>query len=341
MANPAGAVSAWLGFFVANGLSQLFHACVYDRQKEQAMAVLVTGGTGVIGAEVARLLLAQGEERVILFDRNPSTQRLGDAADRVEVVRGDLGIFSHILDAVQNTQPTAIYHLGGMLSLLCEADPPAAIQCNALGTFHVLEAARLFAVPQVLFASSIATYGDDLDDGLLDDVTLQRPALLYGATKLFGELRYPVIVAPGVTTPGVFQYPSRVIEAAANGTPFTITVEPRTCPPVLYIKDAARAMIELAAAPREQIQTINYLATGTEPVPTAGELADLVRDHVPGAQIAFAPDLELQVLLDQMVRPIDDRNAHAEWGWEPAYGLEAMVDDFLQELRQHPQRYAA
>ena len=321
------------------------------------MAVLVTGGTGVIGAEVARLLLAQGEERVILFDRNPSTQRLGDAADRVEVIRGDLGIFSHVLDAVKQVQPTAIYHLGGMLSLLCEVDPPAAIQSNALGTFHVLEAARLFAVPQVLFASSIATYGDDLDDGLLDDVTLQRPALLYGATKLFGELlgrfyrrkygldfrglRYPVIVAPGVTTPGVFQYPSRVIEASAQGRPSTITVEPRTCPPVLYIKDAARAMIELAAAPREQIQTINYLATGTEPVPTAGELADLVRDRVPGAQIAFAPDLERQVLLDQMVRPIDDRNAHAEWGWEPAYGLEAMVDDFLQELRQHPHRYAA
>ena len=175
-----------------------------------------------------------------------------------------------------------------------------------MGTFHVLEAARLFAAPQVLFASSIGTYRDDLGDGPLDDTTLQRPTLLYGAIKLFGELlgrfyrrkygldfrglRYPVIVAPGVTTPGVLQYPSWAIEAAAQGTPFTITVEPRTCPPVLYIKDAARAMVELAAAPREQIRTINYLVTGLEPVPTAKELAELVRDRVPGAQIDFAPD---------------------------------------------------
>ena len=43
------------------------------------MAVLVTGGTGVIGAEVARLLLERGEERVVLFDRNPSTRRLGES----------------------------------------------------------------------------------------------------------------------------------------------------------------------------------------------------------------------------------------------------------------------
>jgi threonine 3-dehydrogenase len=321
------------------------------------MAVLITGGTGVIGAEVARLLLDQGEERVVLFDRSPSTKRLGDAAERVEVIRGDLGLFSHVLDAVQTTQPTAIYHLGAMLSLLCEADPPAAIQSNAMGTFHVLEAARLFAVPQVLFASSIGTYRDDLGDGPLDDTTLQRPTLLYGAIKVFGELlgrfyrrkygldfrglRYPVIVAPGVTTPGVLQYPSWVIEAAATGTPFTITVEPRTCPPLLYVKDAARAMIELAAAPMDRIRTINYLVTGMEPVPTAGEWAELVRDRVPGAQIDFAPDAQLQALLDEMVRPIDDRNARNEWGWRPAYGLEAMVDDFLRELRERPQRYTA
>src|SRR5215213_3822931 len=148
------------------------------------MTVLITGGTGVIGAEVARLLLERGEERIVLFDRNPSTRRLGEAADQVELIRGDLGIVSHVLDAVQNTQPTAIYHLGGMLSLLCEADPPAAIESNALGTFHVLEAARLFAVPQVLFASTIGTYGTDLDDGPLTDISLQRPSLLYGATKL-------------------------------------------------------------------------------------------------------------------------------------------------------------
>jgi threonine 3-dehydrogenase len=321
------------------------------------MAVLVTGGTGVIGAEVARLLLDRGEERVVLFDRNPSTRRLGDAADRVEVVQGDLGIFSHVLDAVQNTQPTAIYHLGGMLSLLCEGDPAAAVYANALGTFHVLEAARLFTVPQVLFASTIGTYGADLDDGPLNDMTLQRPSLLYGATKVFGELlgrfywrkygldfrglRYPAVVAPGVTTPGVLQYTSWVIEAAANGSPFTITVEPRTCPPLLYVKDAARAVIELAAAPMEQIRTINYLVTGMEPVPTAGQLAEFVQDRVPTARIDFAPDAELQALIDQAVRPIDDRNARAEWGWQPAYGLEAMVDDFLLELRQHPERYTA
>ena len=62
--------------------------------EEAEMATLVTGGTGLIGAEVARALLDRGEERPVLFDLNPSTRRLDDVAARVEVVRGDLGEFS-------------------------------------------------------------------------------------------------------------------------------------------------------------------------------------------------------------------------------------------------------
>ena len=40
-----------------------------------------------------------------------------------------------------------------------------------------------------------------------------------------------------------------------------------------------------------------------------------------------------------MSRPLADDNARTEWGWRPVYGLEEMVDDFLQELRLHPERY--
>ena len=49
------------------------------------MATLVTGGSGVIGSEVTRLLLERGEDRPALFDLNPSPHRLGDMAARVDV----------------------------------------------------------------------------------------------------------------------------------------------------------------------------------------------------------------------------------------------------------------
>ena len=76
-----------------------------------------------------------------------------------------------------------------------------------------------------------------------------------------------------------------------------------------------------------------------KPTPTAAQLADDVRQAIPGAAITFEPDAALQGLLDQLLRPIDDSCARTEWGWQPAYDQAAIVADFLAELWEHPERY--
>ena len=320
------------------------------------MSTLVTGGTGFTGAQVVRFLLAKGEEDLVVFDINPSTTLLNDVKDQVEVVGGDLGNFSHVLNVVKASRPKVIYHLGGMLSAPSEADPPASFRANAMGTFHVLEAARLFDVPQVVFSSTLGTYGLDNRAEAIDDYTLQRPLLFYGATKVFGEhmglfykrkygldfrgIRYPSIVGPGVRTPGVVQYTSWVIEESIKGNPFTIWVEPETKCPVIYFKDAALAIIRLAEVPMANIKMVNYVIAGVTPVLSARELADIVKARVPAAQIEFKPSPEIQRVVDNLILPIDDRIARKEWGWKCEYDQKRMVDDFISEMQAHPQRYA-
>ncbi|MGH2495463.1 MAG: NAD-dependent epimerase/dehydratase family protein [Ktedonobacteraceae bacterium] len=317
------------------------------------MTVLITGGTGFIGAEVVRLLLDRGEQRPVVFHVSANTQRLSDVLDQVELVRGDLGNFNHILDVVKKVKPSVIYHLGATLSVPSEADPSNAIYTNAMGTFHVLEAARLFDVPQVLFSSSIGTYGSDIKGGMIDDSTIQRPMLMYGITKTFGEhlglfykrkygldyrcVRYPSIIGPGVKTPGAVQYTSWVIEECAKGKPFTIWAQPETRVPLVYFKDAARAIVQLADAPLNTIKTVNYLLSGANP--SAGELAAIVRARIPDAQINFQPDPSLQFIINRLAVRFDDSRAREEWGWEPRYTPDEMVDDFLREMKEHPERY--
>lgn len=322
----------------------------------QNSGVLITGGTGFIGRGLVPPLLEEGE-RLTIFHRSAGAKRwLAPYVDRLEFIRGDIGNFSHVLAAVEQSRPRVIYHFSALLSLLCEDDPASAVQTNAMGTFYVLEAARLFGVEQVIFASSVGTFGYDLQDHEeLNDRTPQRPALVYGVTKVFGEqlgrfyrrkygidfrgIRYQSIMGPGVRTPGVVQFTSWVLETCARGEGYRFPVPPETTVEVLYIKDAIRATLELARAPRERIRSVNYLLDGIRPAPSAADLAEITRRKIPGAQVSFdeADSAGRRSML--LRKPINGLYAAQEWGWQPEYDLERAVDDFLFEYHANREFY--
>ena len=76
------------------------------------MSSMITGGTGFIGSQVVRHLLEKGEKNPVVFDISLSKNRLDDVADQIEMVKGDLGNFNHVLNTVKKARPKVIYHMG-------------------------------------------------------------------------------------------------------------------------------------------------------------------------------------------------------------------------------------
>lgn len=316
------------------------------------MGVMVTGGTGLIGKGLVRFLLERDEKEITVFHHTAARKTLDDVSDRITLSQGDLGIFSHVLERVKECRPRVIYHLGAMVTALSQNDPPRAFQTNVAGTFHILEAARLFDVEQVIFASSIGSYGLDIRSETIDDDTIQRPESFYGAAKVFGEhlglcyrrkygldfrgIRFPGIMGPGFINPSLAQFASQLVEESFRGRPHTLKVAPDVRHPFLYYKDAALAMIKLSQAPKGDIKRINYLLNGVQPVENVQELVDRVSARIPGTHVAFEPDPELCRKYYEM-RPFDDRCAREEWGWRPEYDHERMLDDFIAELHRRPE----
>ena len=319
------------------------------------MSILVTGGSGLIGSTLTRMLAEKGE-KVWVFDKWIVHQRFAGIEDRVQTLQGDLGNFSKVLEAVQESGAKVIYHLGGMLSLPSNADPQSSFSSNVAGTYHVLEAARLFHVPKVLFTSTIATYGLDIQKPVIDDYTLQRPITMYGSTKVFAELlgrfyrtkygidfravRFPSVVGPGAKTAHISIYNAWAVEKAFYGEPYDVFVAPDVRCPVLYFKDAARVLLLLEAAPAEAIQAICYLIAGVKPMTSAGELVAAIKKQIPQAVLNFKPD-PLAMEFHSKTKGViyDDTRAEKEWGWKPEYSLDRMIADFYAELRANPERY--
>ena len=125
----------------------------------------ITGGAGFIGSNLAARLLNRGE-RVIIYD---NLSRSGAEANRewlgsqgkgqLLFIRGELEDFPALCDAIKPA--TCIYHLAGQVAVTTSvADPIKDFSANALGTLHVLEAARKAGTkPIILYSSTNKVYG--------------------------------------------------------------------------------------------------------------------------------------------------------------------------------------
>jgi len=322
------------------------------------MSILITGGTGFLGAGLARRLLDRGED-VVLFDLVPRIERIADIKDKVKVIRGDVGVWPEVMNAVKENNIEGIFHLGAMLSLPSEDNPWASFQANIVGTMHVLEAARLFDIKRMVFASSGGTYGLGIGEVITDE-TIQRPINMYGIGKLSGELlgrfyrrkfgldfrcvRYcGVVIGPGYTTKAVPIYIPWMIEHAALGRPgpFECWVSEDAPMQIMYFKDIVRGTEMLYYAPKEQIKMICYnLSAGTQ-VPTVKDVEMAIKKFVPEAEFTYKPDpVSMEFLRSLECKSVDYSRATEEWGWDPQYtDYEKIVEDFINEARTNPELY--
>jgi len=150
--------------------------------------IVITGGAGFIGSNLAHALVARGDTVAIIDDL--STGRLSNLGDlltnpAVSFVRGDIRDKDEIARLFAGAD--GILHQAALPSVARSVeDPEHSHDVNVNGTLGVLQAARRAGVKRVVFAASSAAYGET---PVLPKVETMSPDPIspYGATKLFGE----------------------------------------------------------------------------------------------------------------------------------------------------------
>ncbi|QES47021.1 NAD-dependent dehydratase [Streptomyces venezuelae] len=123
------------------------------------MRVLVTGGAGFIGAQVADVLRDQGHEPVVLDALLPAAHPVGPVLSDAEFLRGDVRDPDVVRGALRGVD--AVCHQAAMVGLGKDfADAPAYVSCNDLGTAVLLAGMAETGVRTLVQAGSMVVYGE-------------------------------------------------------------------------------------------------------------------------------------------------------------------------------------
>lgn len=314
--------------------------------------ILITGGSGLVGAYAVNMLLERGE-RPVVFDVALNERLLGAVGvdtDKITMIRGDMADLPALISAIRDNDCDRIIHLAAYLGEEVQRRPYSGVRLNFMGTVNVFEAARLEKVARVIFPSSGTVYLGSLGEGVkqIDETIPMNPPSVYAATKASCEfmgrayakrygfeficLRYtgglygPSPAALKATREIAIQ---QMIRAAVKGEAAKINW-PYGPAEILYGKDAAKGTV-LAVLKDKFKDTLFHIGNGD--LLSGDDIVAAVRKKFPGVNI------ELVKANNPMPYPesrlsSDFSRAREQLGYQPDYPIDKAVEDYGATLKR-------
>ena len=307
------------------------------------MSIMVTGGKGFIGSRIVRKLVDRGE-KVVVLEPKVTEGRLSDIIDKITIAEGDARNLEDISTVIKNHDVHKIAH---MVFARAEAESiHREMAVMAMGTYNMYEAARLAGIKRVIFASSVRMHeGVQLKEGeMLTEESSSLSKTIYGATKNLNEIvahQYNVrhgmsiisIRIAGVYGLGAAVGARGVNLAAVNaalGKPAKLPYPAKEEQCLAYVDDVAEITVRFLEleTPKYDVYEVGGIHI------TYGEMADIVREFIPGAQISFTEEAEMGYS-----HRVDNSRLKQELGFEhrsPREGYLELINITRQEAGLPP-----
>jgi nucleoside-diphosphate-sugar epimerase len=308
--------------------------------------ILILGACGQIGTELTlKLRSMYGDNRVLASDIREGGPSLMDSGP-FEIL--DATDSDAMEEMVIHYEVEEIYLMAAMLSATAEKFPDRAWHLNMTTLFNVLNLAKEGKIQKVFWPSSIAVFGKNTPKTNTPQSTIMEPSTVYGISKQAGErwcayynrkfgvdirsLRYPGLLS-WKTQPGggTTDYAVDIFHQALKKKRYNCFLNPETHLPMMYMDDAIRATTELMNADPGKLSihaSYNLAAMSFSPE----ELVAEIQKHIPDFKATYAPDFR-QEIADTWPISIDDSMARSDWGWKPAFDLQATTEVMLEKLR--------
>jgi nucleoside-diphosphate-sugar epimerase len=320
------------------------------------MHVLVTGGAGFLGGYVMATLAKQGHKAFAYDIAPPTAETLAVSPDLATQLRkGQIGDIARLFDVCRSEKIEAIVHTASIVGLETSLQQPVATyQTNLMGQVNVCEVARQLQMRRVVFVSSNAAYHKGSGSSLVEtdpafSIRDGNPAGHYGTSKMASEaiglayatfqdvdflsLRITAIYGFGMRSP---MYIKPMVENAVLGRPTRFATGGLMKRDYTHVQDCSDGIVAALEAPRWSVgeQRVINIASGN--ARTAAEVAKIVRETIPGADIEIGDALTpLEEQNVKMRASLDVSAAKRLLDWSPKWPLEAGVSEYAEAFRRY------
>ena len=305
------------------------------------MPVLLIGGTGFIGARVVKFLVEDGEQ-VVIMDLSPNTTRIKELERQVSIIHGSITSIEGIIETMKKHQVTKIINLAYRLDSESDQYPHEAIKANVMGTSNVFEAARIMGIKRVVWASSVAVYGDKKRaEGILQNEDAPCvPITVYGAGKQFTEfmiqfynakyemdivgLRPSAIYGTGRST-GATSWLSDFVDMPVRGEAARLPASPEQTLSWGYVEDTAAAFVAVCQHEGKCPSDIYNIGGVTA---TVEEVIGIVAKELPDTKVEYG---------DRYVYYLDvpdNSRIGREIGFELKFDLKKGIKDHISRAKE-------
>ena len=310
--------------------------------------ILVLGAGGQIGTElVPHLQKNYGYDNVIAADLRPEiVSKLGESSRAVVMNALEMEAYAKF---VKSEGIDTIYNLVALLSATGEKNPQLAWNINMGALLNSLNIAQEYKCA-IFTPSSIGAFGENTPHYKTPQDTVMRPNTIYGVCKVTGEMlsdyyhsrfgvdsrsvRFPGIISNGALPGGgTTDYAVEVFYEVAKRGKYTCEVPQDTYMDMLYMPDALEAMTQLMEAdPDKLVHRNSFNVTSMSFTPE--QLFTEIKKRVP----SFTWNYEIDPVKAQISASwpdcLDDSCAREEWGWNPKWGMDAVIDDMLAACKK-------
>lgn len=310
--------------------------------------ILVVGAGGQIGTElVPHLQKVYGEDNVIAADLKPEmVKKLSNFSKAISL---DALNFEEYNKVVKDNNIDGIYNLVALLSATGEKNPQLAWNINMGALLNSLNIAK-DSKTALFTPSSIGAFGENTPHYKTPQDTIMRPNTIYGVCKVSGELlsdyyftkfgvdtrsvRFPGIISNGAMPGGgTTDYAVKVFYKAVKEGRFTCEVPKDAYMDMIYMPDALESTTQLMEADPTKLKHRNSFNIASMSF-TPEQLFTAIKKRIPEFTWDYNVDPVKAAIAASWPDIMDDSAAREEWGWNPKWGLDEMIDDMLAACRR-------